>query len=274
MSETQNKSHTEFVCLMAALMSLVALAIDAMLPALGQIGKSFGVQNQNDVQLVISSVFFGMALGLMVYGPLSDSYGRKNAIYLGLSIFLVGNLISIFSPNLTMMLLGRVFQGFGAASCRVVTTAMIRDKFSGREMGKIMSFIMMIFILIPALAPSLGQAILLFSGWRVIFAMFIFLGFLCGLWLYLRQPETLPKEKRLKFSFSTILAGCLETIRNPIAMGYTIASSFIFGGLIAYLSSSQQIFQIQYNLGKLFSFYFGGLALSILLNTWRMPQEH
>ena len=202
-------------------------------------------------------------MGLMLYGPFSDSFGRKKAVYLGMSFYLVGSIVSFFSTNFTVMLVGRVLQGFGAASCRVISLSMIRDKFEGREMGKIMSLVMIIFILVPALAPSIGQALLFFAGWRAIFGLFITLGVGSLLWLHFRQPETLPVNGRLKFSLSTIIAGTLETLKHPVARGYTIASGLIFGAFVGYLSSAQQILQIQYKLGDLFSIYFGCLALAI-----------
>ena len=151
----------KFIALMALLMSFVALAIDAMLPALGQIAIDLKVVNRNDVQQVISSIFLGMSFGLVFFGPFSDSYGRKPAIYLGMSIFILGCLISIFSQSFEVMILGRILQGLGGASCRVITIAMIRDKFEGAQMGKVMSLIMIFFIMVPALAPSIGQLILM-----------------------------------------------------------------------------------------------------------------
>ncbi|MEH6469705.1 MAG: multidrug effflux MFS transporter [Halopseudomonas sp.] len=259
--------NKEFICLMALLMSLVALTIDAMLPALDQIGSSLGVLDPNDNQLVISTIFLGMAFGLMFYGPLSDSFGRKNAIYLGVAIFLIGDLISLYSSDFTFMLIGRVCQGFGAAACRVVTLAMIRDKFSGKEMGRVMSLIMVFFILVPALAPTLGQAILLFADWRGIFWLLFGAGLGGVLWLSFRQPETLEKAKRLPFSRSTIVAGIKETFTTPVARFYMIAAGIIFGSFVGYLSSAQQILQIQYALGETFSLYFGALALAIGLSS-------
>ena len=275
-----NVSNREFITLMAVLMSLAALTIDTMLPALSQIGVSLGVQNPNHNQLIIFTIFLGMGMGLMLYGPISDSFGRKKAIYLGISIFLIGNLISLFSTNLTVMLIGRLFQGFGAASCRVVTIAMIRDKFEGSEMGRIMSLIMVFFIMVPALAPSVGQAILLFSNWRAIFGFIVVVGLMSLLWLHFRQPETLSKEKRLKFSSVVILSGMKETLKNPVARTYMLAAGAIFGALVGYLSSAQQILQVQYELGHSFSIYFGGLALAIGLSSFansklvmRFPME-
>lgn len=257
------QGNKEFISLMALLMSLVALTIDAMLPALSQIGDDLNVTNPNDVQLVVSTVFLGMALGLMLYGPISDSYGRKRAIYLGIVIFLVGSLISSLSTNFTLMLVGRVIQGFGAAACRVVTLAMIRDNFSGKEMGRVMSLIMMIFIMVPALAPSLGQLVLLVAEWRVIFWLIFLLALAGLLWLYFRQEETLDEDSRIPFSFENIISGVRETLKNPFTRGYTIASGLMFGAFVGYLSTAQQILQVQYQLGDLFSLYFGCLALAI-----------
>ena len=253
----------EFISLMAVLMSLSALSIDAILPALNQIGSSLEVQNPNDSQLVISIVFLGMALGLMLYGPLSDSYGRKKAIYLGITLFLIGNVISFFADNLALMLIGRFCQGFGSASCRVVTLAMIRDTYEGKEMGKAMSLIMGVFILVPALAPSIGQGILYFSSWRAIFGFVFFVGLASLLWLHLRQPETLVKEKRLNFSYLVIIAGIKETLKNPLSRIYMMAAGIIFGSFVGYLSTAQQVLQIQYELGDSFALYFGSLALAI-----------
>ncbi len=256
-------SKSEFVCLMALLMSMVALTIDTMLPALDKIGISLGVQNPNNNQMIIVTLFLGLALGQMLYGPVSDSFGRKRAIYLGISIFILGNIISLLSTNFAFMLLGRVCQGFGVASCRVVPLAMIRDQLEGREMGRVMSLIMVLFIMVPAIAPSIGQAILFFAEWRAIFGFILTIGVFSTFWFYFRQPETLPEEKRLLFSFSTITAGILETLKNPIARSYMVAAGIIFGAFVGYISSAQQILQIQYKLGNAFSLYFGGLAFAI-----------
>lgn len=256
-------SKTEFIGLMAVFMSLVALTTDSVLPALAQIGDSLGVQNPNNNQMIISIFFLGMAVGMLFYGPFSDSFGRKNAIYLGISIFIFGNLISLLSTNLTSILVGRACQGGGLASCRVVTLAMIRDTLQGREMGRVMSLIMVIFMIVPAIAPSIGQTVLFFAQWRAIFGIILIVTVVATLWFLFRQPETLPKEKRLAFSVPTIRAGFIETIRNPITRLYTLASGVIFGAFIGYLSCAQQILQNQYKLGDAFSLYFGGLSIAI-----------
>ena len=254
---------TEFIILMATLMSLMALAIDAMLPALDLIGLSLGVEDPNDNQLIISSLFLGMAMGLMLYGPISDSYGRKVTLYLGVSIFLIGDVISILSDDFSLMIIGRLCQGFGAAACRVITIAMIRDRFDGPKMAKVMSLIMMVFIMVPVLAPSVGQVILLFASWRAIFFLLLAFALIGVIWLHLRQPETLAIEKRLPFSLSVIGQGISETLKHPQSRTYTIAAGIMFGAFIGYLSSAQQILQIQYQLGSTFSLYFGFLALAI-----------
>lgn len=253
----------EFIALMALLMSMVALAIDSMLPAIGLIGIGLNVTNPNDSQLIISMVFLGMAMGLMLYGPISDAYGRKRAIYLGLGIFLVGNLVSIFSQDLSQMVAGRILQGFGAAACRVVTIAMIRDRFSGQLMAKTMSLIMMIFILVPTLAPSVGQAILWFAPWQAVFGFLFLMALITLFWLAKRQPETLIPAKRIAFSYINIKNGIIETLSNRQALTYLLSAGIMFGAFVGYLSSAQQLFQQHYGLQDEFALYFGALAFFI-----------
>lgn len=253
----------EFIALMALLMSFVALSIDAMLPALGDIGKDLAIKNPNDAQFIVSSVFLGMSLGLMFYGPISDAYGRIKTLSLGISIFLLGTVVCLFAENFTLMLIGRVVQGFGGASCRVLTMAMIRDSFSGKEMARVMSLIVILFVLVPALAPFVGQLILLFSGWRAIFKMFFVVAVIALLWLNLRQKETLHEALRIKLTRKNVVSGIKETIFTASSRSYMIASGLIFGSMIGYISSAQQIFQIKYRLAENFVFVFGGLALFV-----------
>jgi DHA1 family bicyclomycin/chloramphenicol resistance-like MFS transporter len=253
----------EFVTLMALLISLVALSIDAMLPALPEIGRDLGVERGNDNQLIISVLFLGLAAGQLIYGPLSDSTGRKPAIYLGLILFILGCLLSIFATNFTVMLAGRFLQGIGAGGPRIVIVALVRDCYEGRAMARIMSFVMAVFILVPALAPALGQVILIVAHWRAIFVSFLVLAVTAFAWFALRQPETLTADRRKPFSPRRIGLAVVETCKNRIAFGYTIAAGLIFGAFIGYLASAQQIFQELYGLGRLFPIYFAVLALSI-----------
>jgi len=253
----------EFVVLMALLISLVALSIDAMLPALSEIGGELGARRSNDSQLVISALFLGLAAGQLVYGPLSDSIGRKPAIYGGLVLFLIGCLLSIVSWDFSAMLAGRFLQGLGAAGPRIVTIALVRDRYEGRAMARIMSLVMAVFIIVPAVAPALGQGILLFAHWRMIFVILLLLAVVAFIWFGLRQEETLPAGRRRPFSLGGIASGFRETLADRCALGYTIAAGLIFGAFVGYLASAQQIFQELFALGQLFPIYFAVLALAI-----------
>jgi len=253
----------EFVALMAFSMSLVALSIDAMLPAFPDMTKSLNVTGSNDIQLVVSLLFIGLATGQLFYGPLSDSIGRKPAIYTGFLLFMAGSFLSLFASDFSTMLAGRLLQGFGAAGPRTVSIALIRDRYQGSDMARVMSFIMTVFILVPMFAPALGQAILLLAGWRAIFALFILLAIGTMVWLALRQPETLTPDLRRPFSLRTLKAAAFEVIRNRLTMVYTMVAGCVSGAFLAYLNSSQQIFQEQYEVGLYFPLCFATLALSV-----------
>lgn len=256
-------SFTEFIVLMAMMMSLTALSIDAMLPALSIIGNDLGVQNPNDNQLTISALFLGLAFGQLIYGPISDSTGRKLPLYGGLMIFVLGSLISVFASSLSIMILGRAIQGFGLASPRTVSLAMIRDQFKGREMAKVMSFVMMIFILVPTVAPAVGQLILLVANWKAIFIFIMLMALFILFWFGTRMHETLAEENRIPFSFQRIKKSLIEIFSSKVALGYTITAGLVSSAFIGFLNSAQQIFQDQYNLGDKFPIYFGVLAMSI-----------
>ncbi len=245
------------------MMSLAALSIDAMLPALPEIGQALGVQRVNDNQLIVSLLFLGMAVGQILYGPLSDSAGRKPAIYVGFGLFIVGCLLSLFATSFPMMLVGRVFQGVGAAGPRIVTLALVRDQYNGRAMARVMSFVMAVFILVPVIAPAIGQTILLVAHWRAIFGLFLVLAIVASTWFALRQPETLLPAQRIPFSLARIARAIREIVTNRIAFGYTLAAGLVSGAFIGYLNSAQQIFQEQYGLGRLFPLFFAMLALAL-----------
>ena len=256
-------TFTEFVILVSTLMALTALSIDTMLPALAQIGSDLQVQNANDRQLVISMIFLGLAVGQLFFGPLSDSTGRKPAIYAGLGLFMFGTLLSMFAVNFPMMLAGRLLQGVGISAPRAVTLALVRDQFAGRAMARVMSFVMTVFILVPMLAPTMGQAILSFAGWRTIFGSFLLLATIALLWFALRQPETLAPENRAPFTIRRIINTTQAIMKNRLAFGYTVTAGLVSGAFIGYLNSAQQIFQEQYALGERFPIYFGVIASSI-----------
>ena len=253
---------------MAFIMSLLALSIDAMLPALSQMGNGLGVSDIKQMQSVISTVFIGMGFGLLFYGPLSDAYGRKKPLYLGLVIFLTGSLICYFSSNLSVMLFGRLLQGFGASACRVLSTAMIRDQYAGPAMGKVMSLIMVVFILVPAMAPTVGQLVLYFTTWDKIFLLLFLMGLLCISILFFFQEETLLPDNRRQVSIRNIRDGIVEIFKNPVSRIYTIVSGVLFGAFVGYLSTSQLIFQEHFKLGDKFSYYFGCLALFLGMSSF------
>ena len=254
--------RSEFVPLVALLMSLSAMSTDAMLPALPEIGFDLGVAARNDVQYVITALFLGMGIGPLLFGPLSDCIGRKSSILIGLALFMAGCVISIAATEFWVMIAGRVLQGVGAASPRVVSMALVRDQYEGRLMARILSFVMAVFITVPMVAPAMGQGILLVADWRAIFvALFIVAG-IAGLWLLIRQPETLPRQHRLPFSVTAVMRSAAMVVRTRQALAYTLAQGCAFAPFVAYLSTAQQIFQVTYGVGLLFPLYFAGLALS------------
>lgn len=245
------------------MMALTALSIDAMLPALPHIAQDLGTANPNDRQLVVSVIFLGLAVGQLFFGPLSDSVGRKPAIYAGFALYIVGSLLALAAPTFSVLLVGRILQGLGVSAPRAVTLALVRDQYAGRAMARVMSFVMTVFIFVPMLAPTLGQAILFAAGWRAIFGVFVLLTVILLVWLALRQPETLPKERRAPFSGGRIANAVMEILRNRVALGYTLTAGLISGAFIGYLNSSQQIFQEQYALGDLFPVIFAVVASSV-----------
>jgi MFS transporter, DHA1 family, multidrug resistance protein len=256
-------STAEFVALIAMIISLVAMSIDAMLPALSEIAISLGATDPNRRQLIITSMFLGLSCAQLFYGPLSDSLGRKPMMYAGFGIFIAGSGMCIAARSLNAMLLGRFLQGIGVAGPRTLAVAMVRDQFEGRSMARIMSLVSTVFILVPVLAPSIGQGVLLIADWRGIFWVLLGQAVLACLWLALRQPETMPPERRAPLSLPRIARAFQATFTNRVALGYTVTAGLVTGAFVGYLSSSQQILQELYGLGARFPIYFGALALTI-----------
>lgn len=254
---------SEFVPMLALMISITALSTDIMLPALDIIGQDLGVADPNDAQLVVSSLFLGFAVGQLLVGPLSDSFGRKPVIYAGYVVFGIGCVLSAVADDFTTMLVGRVLQGLGAAGPRVVSTALVRDGYAGREMARIMSFIMAVFILVPAIAPALGEGVIALGGWRACFTALLVLAAVAAIWFALRQPETLAPEARRPFRASVIASGVAEIARTRTSTAYTLVMGGVFGAFLGYLSAAQQIFQQTYDTGQWFAAWFGLAALAI-----------
>ena len=266
----QNKQtfEFEFVALMASLMSIVALSIDALLPALPEIGTALNVINPNDNQLLVTMIFLGLGFGQLIFGPLSDSFGRKPIVYIGFTLFIIATFICVSTKSFEMMIFGRVLQGVGLASPRTLSIAMIRDSYSGNYMAKVLSIVVMFFILVPVIAPTLGQFLLNYYNWESIFYVNLAFGLIIMLWFWKRQDETLSKDKRIKFTPMLFVNGSKEFIKHKNAVAFTLVSGFITGSFMVYLSTAQQIFEQQYNLGDKFPIIFASLAIAIGLATF------
>ena len=261
----------EFVVLFSLATSLTALSIDAILPAMAAIGADLSVSDTRDTQLIVSMFVLGMVFGDLFFGPLSDAYGRKRMILAGLSIFALGTVVAMTAASMEQVLIGRVIQGIGVAGPKTASQALIRDVYAGTAMARIMSFVFMVFILVPMLAPALGQAVLLVADWRAIFILFLALAAIVAVWLGTRQPETLAPERRIRFSFRTILGDAALILRHAKVMAYTFAAGLMFGALLLYLSTAQAMFADLYGIGDLFVLYFAilasGVGLSFFLNS-------
>jgi MFS transporter, DHA1 family, multidrug resistance protein len=262
-AETPRISFPEFVALVAAMFSLVALSIDAMLPALSDIAISMDVAGTNQAQLVVAVMLIGLGVGQLFYGPLSDSYGRRRPIYVGFAVFLLGSVVCLFADSMPSLLIGRFIQGLGVAGARIVTVAVVRDLFEGRAMARVMSFVMTVFILVPAIAPMVGQGILLFAGWRAIFVALLAHSLVVLIWFTIRLDETHPPERRYPLSLRRNWRATVEIIRNRQSFGYILAAGLIFGAFIGFLSSVQQIFEVTFDRKIEFPFWFALLSLAL-----------
>ena len=250
----------EFVVLIAMMMSLVALATDSMLPALPNIEADL---DSDQGPLVILTFFIGLSIGQLFFGPWSDAIGRRPVIIAGSSLFMLGCVFSVFAWNFEAMLLGRFIQGVGASAPRILSVAVVRDRFEGEQMAKLMSLIMMVFILVPVFAPALGQLVLLFADWRSIFSIMLLMVLIVTLWFFFRQPETLDAQQRIPLSLRNVKNGIVFIFSERLALGNMIVMGLVFGAFVGYLSCSQLILQKQYELGVQFPLYFGVLAASI-----------
>lgn len=235
-------SLPELTVMLASLIATVAFSIDGMLPALPQIAEELSPDAVNRAQLVLTSFVLGMGVGTLFAGPISDALGRRKTIAGGIAIYMVGAFVAAHAQSLEALLAARVLQGIGASGPRITVMALVRDLFAGREMAKITSFIMMIFILVPAVAPSIGQLVIAFAGWRGVFWAFMVFGCVGVSWLMIRQPETLAPEDRRPLNVSKLRAAALEVITHSDVRLYIVTMTLGFGQMFALLSTAQQLY--------------------------------
>ncbi len=253
----------EFIALMAALMSSVALALDALLPALDLIGHAVGNQDPAMNQWLVTLFFLGVGSGPLLFGPISDSVGRKPVVYIGFGLFILASILCVMAESLAWMVFGRFLQGVALSAPRTISIAMIRDKFSGDYMARIVSFVTVVFILVPVVAPTLGKAILDGFGWKAIFYFQVGFGLLVALWFWLRQPETLPLRNRNSFRAIVLIRGFREVLQYRRTVIFTLIWGLVTGSFLVYLSASQMIFELQYGVEDLFPYLFAALAITI-----------
>ena len=258
----------EFVLMVAGLMALNALAIDVMLPALPDIGAALDVTRDNDRQMVLSTYLIGFGLGQVVIGSVSDRFGRRAVLIGGLACYVVAALICAAAPTFTTLLVARFVQGLASAAPRVITTAIVRDCYEGRRMASVISLAMTIFMVVPVLAPSLGQVIILIAPWQAIFLLLALYGSLMALWVMKRLPETLPASRREVVSLRRIVAAYATVFSSRQTMGYALAAGMMFGAIFGFLMSAQQIFTEIFGLGVYFPLAFAALALAMSLSSF------
>lgn len=254
-------SLTEFVALMGILTATIAFSIDAMLPALPSIAESLSPGEPNRVQLIVTVFVFGVGIGTLLVGALSDAFGRKPVMAGFAALFIVGAAAGAMADSLETMLAARLIQGIGAAGPRVCTLAIVRDLYSGRQMARIMSFVFLVFALIPTFAPAIGAGVLAIAGWRAIFVLFVCFAVVSIAWLLLRQPETLAAENRRPLELSSLRQAFVEIVSHRTVMLAIAVQALSFGCLFAVLSSVQQSFDVTFGKGAQFHLWFGLIGL-------------
>lgn len=258
----------EFIGMMAMLMAINALAIDIMLPGLQQIGASLGVTNENHRQYVISAYLLGFSVSQLFYGPLSDRFGRRKPLLFGLVVYVIAAASAAFVPSFASLLLFRLIQGIGSAATRVITISIVRDVYGGRQMAEVMSLIMMVFMIVPVIAPGTGQAVMLFGDWHLIFMFMAVVAAAVTVWMYFRLPETFDPADRRPFTLASVAQGFKIVLTNRVALCYTLASAFLFGSLFGFINSAQQIYIGIYDLGIWFPVAFSSIAIMMAFSSF------
>lgn len=261
----QGLRKTELVAIVAGLMTLNAMAIDIMLPALSQIAATTGLTVEggaadNRQQLIIFAYVLGFGAPQLLWGPVTDRFGRRAPLFAGLAGYIAVSLSCTLINDFWMLLGARFMQGVFASGARIVASAVVRDLFSGRAMASFMSLVMTIFMIVPIIAPGLGQVILLFAPWEAIFIWLAIWGAVMLAWTWWRLPETLPVAARRALSMESAIGAYMSVLRSPVSFGYMCASGIVFGALFAFIASSEQVFRQVFGMGDSFAFWFAGVA--------------
>lgn len=251
----------EFIALFALMMSLTALSMDAMLPAFPLIAESLAIVDYQQTQWIVSAMILGMVFGEIIFGPLSDAIGRKKSILIGISIYILGAVVALLASSIEVFLLGRMIQGLGVAGPKIASRALVRDLYKGADMARIMSFVMMVFMLVPLLAPAIGQLVIQVADWHWIFALLIMQAAMAGGWLLFRQPETLAPQNRIPLNRKRLMADVRVIVGRRDVMAFTVLLGCIFAGLLLHISTAQSIFQDVYQTGNRFPLFFAMLAI-------------
>ncbi|OGS55137.1 MAG: Bcr/CflA subfamily drug resistance transporter [Erythrobacter sp. RIFCSPHIGHO2_12_FULL_63_10] len=254
----------ELIVLMALLMSLQALGIDTMLPALGAMASDLGAGG-NDRQYVISAYFLGSGIGAFFPGAFADRFGRRPVLFAGLIAYVLFSLACALVTDFASMLVLRLVQGIACAGLSVVPTAIVRDRVGGDHMARMMSLIIMIFLAVPLVAPALGQIILLVADWRVIFLTMAVMGVIVSVWVWFRLPESLQQDNVQQLDPRTILRNMGQSLANRVSVGYVIGSALVFGSLFGFLNSSQQLISESFGAGDYFALIFGASVLGMVI---------
>ncbi|MGV6813317.1 MAG: MFS transporter [Brevirhabdus sp.] len=261
MTPSKRLGFKEFVALMAVLFAIVALAIDAMLPALPQIAHELTPDSPNRAQLIVTSFVLGMGVGTFFTGPMADAWGRRAVILWGLVFYVGGAILAYFETDLERMLFARFLMGIGAAGPRVAAMAIVRDLYSGRMMAKLMSLVLVVFMLVPAIAPAIGAGVIALSGWREIFLVFVAFAGFCALWFSARQPETLAVENRRPLKVATLRDGLRDIARRRRVLVFMAVLALVFAMLFSMISSIQPIMDMHYGKGDSFPIWFALIAV-------------
>lgn len=258
----------EIIALLAAFMAMNAFALDAMLPALPQIGSDLGIGEENRRQLVIVAYTFGFGASQMFWGPIADRFGRKPVLALGLVLYSLFALVAGVAKDFTLLVIARFLMGASGAVSRVLVTAIVRDLYEGEAMARIMSLSFMVFMVVPVIAPSLGQLILFVAEWRTIFYALAAYGVIAFVWGMARLPETLHPEYRRRLDVRDIASGVAQSLRDRLSLGYTLALTAVFTGLIGYLASVQQIMEHVFERPEAIGWVFAAIAAPMSVAGW------